>query len=213
LASGLVPEELVPLVEKVLLSEIEAHYNRVSTGMVTTRYLLEVLADVAPEVLWKMITTHEYPSWYANTIGSDFYLLKETWHGGQVLMPSQNGGIAGWLYYALGGIRPDSPGFKDIIIKPTLSGDLHWVSSSYHSVHGEIVSNWQKRGNLVVMDITVPCNTTATVYIPAEDTVNITESGDPIEKVEGVKFIGMENKAALYSVASGTYTFQSVVDY
>ena len=212
LAVGLVPEDLVPKVKQVLLNEIEAHYNCVSTGMVTTRYLLEVLSDIAPEVLWEMTTTHEYPSWYANTIDSDFYLLKETWHGGQILMPSQNGGIAGWLYYGLGGIHPDTPGFKNIIIKPTLSGDLHWVNSSYRSVYGDIVSNWQKHGDQVVMNITIPCNTTATVYIPAADSENITESGDPINEVEGVKFLGMENDAALYSVPSGTYTFQSMVE-
>jgi len=212
LAVGLVPEDLVPLVQEVLLKEIEAHYNCVSTGMVTTRYLLEVLADLAPEVLWEMTTTHEYPSWYANTIDSDFYLLKETWHGGQVLMPSQNGGIAGWMYYALGGIRPDSPGFKDLIIKPTLSGDLHWVNSSYQSVYGEIVSNWQKRGKQVTMEVAIPCNTTATVYIPTADSGSITESGNPVDEVEGVKFLGMEEDAALYSVPSGTYTFQSVLE-
>lgn len=213
LAVGLVPEEVVPLVEKALLSEIEAHANHLSTGFCSTHSMLKLLADLAPEIGWEMTTKREYPSWYGNTVGSDFYLLKEKWFGGQVFMPSCAGNIVGWIYPSLGGIRPGSPGYKEIIIKPNMVGDLHWVNSSYHSVHGEIVSNWQKQGKQVIMNITIPCNTTATVYIPTEDAVNITESGDPVGTVEGLKFLGMENNAALYEVGSGTYNFQSVVQH
>ena len=52
----------------------------------------------------------------------------------------------------LGGLpripRPDptGPGFKKIIIKPNIVGDLHWVESNYDSVHGRIDSNWRRRG-------------------------------------------------------------------
>ena len=115
------------------------------------------------------------------------------------------------MYRSPGGIRPGSPGFKNIILKPNIMGDLHWVNCSFQSVYGEIVSNWQKRGKQVIMNITVPCNTTATVYIPAEDAANITESGNPVNEVEGVQFLGMENNKAMFSVGSGTYTFESVI--
>ena len=131
--------------------------------------------------------------------------------GGQVFMPSQIGSIVGWLYHSLGGIRPGGPGYKEILIKPNMVGDLHWVNSSYQSIHGEIVSNWKLRGNQVAMNITIPVNTTATVYIPAADAANVTESGESIDKVEGVRFIKMENDRALFTVGSGTYSFQSVM--
>ena len=210
LALGLVPEDLIPLVEKALFSEIEAHYNRVSTGFCSTPYLVQSLEDIAPELLWEMATTHEYPSWYTNTVGADHYLQKSYWHGEPGFWSSHVNSIAKWFYHSLGGIRPGSPGFKNIIIKPNLVGDLHWVNSSYRSVHGEIVSNWQKRGNQVMMNITIPCNTTATVYIPSEDASNIIESGDPVGRVEGVKFLGMEGNAVLYAVGSGSYSFHSL---
>lgn len=211
LVFGLVPERQIPLVKKALLSEIEAHDNHLSTGFCSTIYLLQLLKDLAPEVGWKITTVHDYPSWYTNTVGSDNLLMKEMWHGGQAFMPSLAGNIGEWIYQSLGGILPDSPGFKKIIIKPNLVGDLHWVNCSYNSVYGEIVSNWQKREKQVIMSITIPANTTATVFIPTNNAANITESGNPVAEASGVRFLRMENNNALYSVVSGIYLFHSTL--
>ena len=65
--------------------------------------------------------------------------------------------------------------------------------------------------------LTVPPNTTATIFVPAKDAAGVTESGGKIgearapalSNVEGVKFLRMENNAAVYAVGSGTYQFQS----
>ena len=59
------------------------------------------------------------------------------------------------------------------------------------------------------MEVTIPPNTTATVHIPAKDAASVTESGKPADKAEGVKFLRMENNAAVYAVGSGVYRFQS----
>jgi alpha-L-rhamnosidase len=59
------------------------------------------------------------------------------------------------------------------------------------------------------MEVTIPANTTATVYVPAKDAAGVTESGKPTGKVEGVKFLRMENDAAVYEVGSGCYQFCS----
>jgi alpha-L-rhamnosidase len=39
----------------------------------------------------------------------------------------------------------------------------------------------------------------------------VTESGKPADKAEGVKFLRMENNAAVYAVGSGSYQFQSIL--
>ena len=59
------------------------------------------------------------------------------------------------------------------------------------------------------MDVTIPVNTTATVYVPAKDAAGVTESGKPAGQAEGVKFLRMENAAAVYEVGSGCYRFCS----
>jgi len=116
-----------------------------------------------------------------------------------------------WFCQGLAGIRPDEtgPGFKKIIIKPGVVGDLMWVKCGYDSIHGRIVSNWNGEGDKLTTDITIPINTTATVCVPAKNASGVTESGKPAAKVEGVKFLKMENNAAVYAVGSGTYRFQS----
>jgi alpha-L-rhamnosidase len=209
----MVPTEHRPAVQKALWREIAAHRNRVSTGFVSTPYLLEVLADLAPELGWAMTSAQDYPSWYGMTAGSDQDLLKETWAGGQALMPSLGGNIASWHAQVLGGVRPDpaGPGFKQIIIKPNIVGNLHWAKSHYDSVHGRIISHWRKRGDQLLMDVTIPANTTATVFVPAKQAAGVTESGQPAAQAEGVKFQRMDNNAAVYAVGSGTYRFHSVL--
>jgi alpha-L-rhamnosidase len=220
LALGLVPDEVKPKAEAALLREVAAHKNRVSSGFVATPYLLQVLADLASELGYAMTSAQDYPSWYSMTAGSaglskmspiDHDLMQEGWSGRPALMPSLGGNIAGWHMQSLGGIRPDpaGPGFKKIIVKPNVVGDLHWVESRYDSVHGRIVSGWSKRGKQLLFFVSIPANTTATVYVPAKDAAKVTESGRPARQAEGVRFVRMEKDRALYEITSGCYRFGS----
>jgi alpha-L-rhamnosidase len=130
-----------------------------------------------------------------------------------------NGHITEWLYHDLAGIQDDpaGPGFRKFIIKPAILNSLTWVKASYDSASGQIVSEWQYDGQNVALHVVVPVNTTATVYVPvlskvegaAKDAASVTESGKAIAQAAGVKFLRMENGAAVYTVASGTYRFQS----
>lgn len=62
------------------------------------------------------------------------------------------------------------------------------------------------------MDVTIPVNTTATVYVPAKDAGGVTGSGKPAVNAKGVKFLRMENGAAVYEVGSGTYRFGTTLN-
>jgi len=55
--------------------------------------------------------------------------------------------------------------------------------------------------------ITIPSNTTATVWIPALEGWNLTESGNPIEEAEGITFIRNEPGFEVYDIGSGSYEF------
>lgn len=127
--------------------------------------------------------------------------------GGQALMPSLGGNIVFWQYQALGGIRPGpaAPGFKKVIVKPEIVGDLRWTESSYDSVQGRIVCQGRRRGSRLAMEATIPANTTATVFVPAKDAAGVTESGKPAAQSEGLTFLRLQDNAAVYAVGSGTY--------
>ncbi len=214
LALGLVPDEptVKAKVVDALLREIAAHKDHLSTGFVSTPYLLQQLTDLDPELCFKLVTQREFPSWYSMTKGAGNDLLMETWSGGKAMMPSCGGSVGHWFYAGLAGIRPDpsAPGFKKILIKPAVVSGLDWVECSYQSPFGKITSNWRKQAGELTMDVTIPPNTTATVYIPTKDSGSITESGKPLDKATAVKFIRMEGKAAVYEISAGHYEFKTV---
>jgi alpha-L-rhamnosidase len=80
-----------------------------------------------------------------------------------------------------------------------------WRDSPY----GRITSNWKQDGGNLTMEVTIPENTTATVYVPAKDAASVSESGKPTDKAMGVEFLRMESGAAVYEVGSGSYRFGS----
>ncbi len=78
---------------------------------------------------------------------------------------------------------------------------------NFNSIHGKIVSNWSREGDVLTMEVVVPPNTCARVYVPAKDLDNVTESGKTISKARGIRFKQMENDMAVFYVESGMYTF------
>jgi len=67
----------------------------------------------------------------------------------------------------IAGINYDkqSPAFKHIIIHPHFIKDLDWAKGSYRSVSGLIESEWKRDANKIILKVTIPSNTTATLYI------------------------------------------------
>ena len=59
----------------------------------------------------------------------------------------------------------------------------------------------------LTMDVTVPANTSATVWVPAGKAASVTESGKPAGQADGVDFLHMEDGCAVYQVGSGRYVF------
>jgi alpha-L-rhamnosidase len=59
------------------------------------------------------------------------------------------------------------------------------------------------------MEVSVPVNTTATIYVTAKKSSEIKESGQTAEKTKGVVFLGEENGKAVFKVGSGNYVFRS----
>ena len=115
------------------------------------------------------------------------------------------------MYEYLAGIRadPENPGFRHAIIRPYTAGDLTFVKGTHQTMYGMLSSSWKREKGVFVLDVTVPANTTATVWVPAKDTAAVTESGKKVAEVKGVKFVRSEGGSAVYEVESGAYTFKS----
>jgi len=121
------------------------------------------------------------------------------------------GACSEWMFRSMLGIDTDGPGFKKITMKPELGEGVTWAKGHYDSIRGRISSNWKLEGKFFHWEITTPPNTSATVYIPSADKAKITLDGEPIDEVEGVKFLRMENDRAVIQVSAGTFRISSEV--
>jgi alpha-L-rhamnosidase len=221
LAFGMVPPEQRAAVAGNLASDIlVTRKGHLSVGMVGVFWLMQVLTETGhADAAWEVVTQTTRPSW-GYMISKGATTVWERWDS-DTCGPGMNseallilaGNLDAWFYCTLAGINydPEQPGFKHIIIKPAMVGDLTWVKCGYDSIQGRIVSNWKRESDKLTMEVTIPINTTATVYVPAKDAASVTESGQPTEKAQGVKFLRMENDAAVYTVGSGAYQFQSTL--
>jgi len=121
------------------------------------------------------------------------------------------GSCGEWLFGAAAGIDldPAQPAYKHIIIHPRPGGPLTWVKAHHDSIYGRIESAWSRENGALTMNVTVPPNTTATVYVPASNPSAVTEGGKLADRSEGVKFVRSENGSAVYEVGAGKYSFQA----
>jgi alpha-L-rhamnosidase len=74
-------------------------------------------------------------------------------------------------------------------------------------MYGPIRSAWRIEDKTFHLNVTVPVNTTATVYVPASDASHVMESGKPAANATGVKWVRNENGAVVFEVGSGDYEF------
>jgi alpha-L-rhamnosidase len=119
------------------------------------------------------------------------------------------GAVYQWMVENIGGIRTEGPAYKHIIIKPTPGGKLTAAATSYDSIRGRIATDWKLNDGKLALDVTIPPNTTATVFVPAKDAAAVTENGQPLAKAKGVKFLQMDHDCAVLAVESGSYRFKN----
>jgi alpha-L-rhamnosidase len=198
----------------------ERSHGHQATGLLGGQWLMRVLSDNGhTATAYTIASQREYPGWgYMVTHGAT--TIWELWNG-DTADPGMNSGnhvmlvgdLITWCNEYLAGIRPDDapPAFKHIVMRPTPVGDLHYVQASYQSAYGKIASDWKIAGGRFAWSVTVPANTTATVFVPAQDAAAVTESGQPASAARGVKFLRSEAGAAVYEVGSGSYRFESAL--
>jgi alpha-L-rhamnosidase len=214
LYTGITPEHERQAVLDNFVEEISKRKPYLDTGSSGLPILLKYIVEDAEraDLLYTCLTSTEYPG-YGYFLESGETTWPEYWKitGEPSRIHTCYTGIAGYFTRAVAGIRPDPSayGMQNFIIKPAMVGDLSWVNCHHDCLYGRIVSNWKREGDKLTMEVTIPANTTANVYVPARDASVVTESGIPIDKVKGVKFLRMEKNAAVFAVGSGCYRFCS----
>jgi alpha-L-rhamnosidase len=206
------PEQRKHLMD-ALADSIRRRNNSFTSGEVGYRFLLRSLADNGySNVVYAMNNQTNRPG-YGYQIKHGATSLTEKWDGSVGSFGSQNhfmsGQINEWFFHDLAGISDDEsgPGFRKIVIKPAIIGDLTWVKGSFHSISGLIKTEWKRDNDQLSVDIVVPANTSATVYLPVHDKYIVLERGKLVETANGIKQLTSENNCAVFVIGSGTYHF------
>ena len=70
------------------------------------------------------------------------------------------------------------------------------------------MSAWKRENGRFTLQVTIPANTTATVFVPARSADTVKEGGRPVKESRGVKFLRQQNDRAVFAVESGAYEFE-----
>jgi alpha-L-rhamnosidase len=191
-----------------------------STGFVGTPYINWVLSENGrPDIAYALLKQTTWPSWlYSVTQGAT--TIWERWDGWTHDKGFQNpgmnsfnhyafGSVGRWLFNTVAGIDNDAPGYKQIRIEPKPGGGFTYAKARYKSIYGEIASNWKIENDTFELDVTIPANTTALVYVPAKDVGSVTEGGLPAGKAKAVQFVRIDNGKVVFAIGSGRYRFIS----
>lgn len=209
---GIVPEPLKAVVAGNLEHEIRVtNKGHLNTGMHGTYFLLRYLTDVQRhDLTYQMVNQTTFPGWgYMLQQGAT--TIWEEWGGANSQIHDTLISVGMWFLQGVGGIQVDEkqPGFKHFILRPVPVGDLKWAKTKYESIHGTIVSDWRIEDDQFELNVTIPVNTTASVYVPAASSDSVQEGSKQATKAEGVQFLRMEDQSAVFEVASGNYQFLS----
>ena len=208
------------LAGKHLLEAVKRKNWHLSTGFVGLSYLLPALTQTGNlDIAYRLLNNDTFPSW-GYSIKNGATTIWERWDGWTedkgFQDPGMNsfnhyafGSVGRWMFGTIAGIDTDGPGYKRIIIRPQPGGGFSYAKASYESIHGKIVSDWKIEGRKFTLNVTIPPNTTATVYVPAKDSRSVTEGGKLAVVSEGVRFRAMEGNSAVYEIGSGHYVFVS----
>lgn len=166
----IVPAEYEQKVADNLSRIITNNHNHLDFGMLGSKTVLRMLAKYGyADQAYELAIQEDVPSW-GNWIKRGLTTLPETWNLSPTFKDASLnhvflGDISAWMYNVLAGINYDekSPGFRHILFQPHFVKGLDWVKAEYHSIKGLICSEWERSGNEILLKVSVPANTTATV--------------------------------------------------
>jgi alpha-L-rhamnosidase len=206
---NLLPQDKRQAAAGFLDANVVRHTNHLSTGFVGVSHLLPALSGGNKlDRAYQLLNNDTYPSW-GYEIRKGATTIWERWDGirenGQFQDPGMNsfnhysfGSVGEWMYSTVGGIELDeaNPGYKHFFIRPRPGGGLSSAKATLDSIHGPIASEWKVVNGKLTLSVAIPVNTSATVYLPSNDGIQLDGAAPPAAAADGG-----------YELGSGSYVF------
>ena len=210
LAVDVPPPTLRPSVVRALADMIQGpNRNHLDTGIQATPCLFDVLCrEGRVDLAYAMMNQTTAPS-YGWCLDQGATTIWEQWTGKSSHNHPMFGGGLVWMYRHLAGVQTDPlrPGYEHIIVRPQPVAEVQHASYYTTTLRGRLGAAWQQQGRDFQLQVTVPPNSTATVWLPSSDEADIREGPTAAREAEGVKWLRREGDRDVWNVASGDYRF------
>ena len=216
LALDMVPEEIGKgLFERLVDYIVRRTDCHVDTGIVGTKYILDVLSEGGrADIAYRMVSQESYPGW-GYMINQGATTLWERWEyltGSS--MNSHNhimlGSVDAWFYKNIGGLAPLEPGWKKIRFSVPLYKNLGFASAGVRTPFGTASISWERFYGYLILCLSVPVSTTALVEIPVKPKGAVLESERSLAD-RGIKVLEEKEGKILIEIGSGLYSFRSEI--
>jgi alpha-L-rhamnosidase len=204
---GIVPDNQREAVLAHLIASIRAAGNHALVGIVALPAVFRALSAAGrDDVVYDIAIQTTNPS-YGYQLSRGATSLAEDWRGADT-DASQNhmmlGAIEEWFTAGLAGIQqaPGAAGYETLVIKPAILGRLAHMKGSYQTPNGEVICEWTRQTRGYHLDVTIPDNTTATIYVPVSGRISATAEKD-------AQPLGSKDGPAIYRVGPGRYSFHT----
>lgn len=197
---GLVPDAHRDAVVAQLVRHLTEKGDHLDTGIVGTMALFPALTEHGHvDLAYRVVTQRTFPS-YGYWASKGATTLWEQW----IDTPRSRdhamfGSVDDWFYKYLAGIRPATPGYKEIAIRPYVPSGLTSVSAHRDTPYGRVSVDWRTSRRTFRIDATVPANTTATLTVPCP-------AGGRVRATEGVTPLTTAAGTATFRVAPGKHS-------
>lgn len=217
-------EKSVNTVTEQLLSNIKRHGNKLQTGFLGTKILMDTLTKVGhSDVAYTLLLQEDNPSWLYSVL-QGATTIWERWNSytlntgfGDVGMNSFNhyayGAVASWMFSVMAGIGydPAAPGFGHMVIAPYPDARIGTVNASYDSCYGKVSVSSVYTESAWKYELTLPANTSADVKLPMMGLSTLTVNGKSLSELtldaDGIEYVATEEGVALFRAVSGTFAF------
>lgn len=217
--------KIVPEKERIKAGEhlaklIAQNGGKLATGFLGAKPLLPALSATGhSDIAYQLFLSKEFPSWGfevengSTTIWErwDSYTKEDGFKYNAAMNSFSHyafGAVCEWMFGNAAGIQAVSPGYAKFDIRPEIApSGINTLKATFHTINGTIASGWKKDGNKLVMDVTVPVNTKATIYVPATTAAQISLDGQKLTASKDVKIAGQEKDYVLLEAGSGNYSF------
>lgn len=177
LAFGLIPEQLREAAVDRLVQLIREKDTHLSTGFLSTPYLLPILADNGHvDIAYELLFRDSEPSWMT-MLDRGATTIWESWEGVDAEGPPHEslnhyskGAVITFLHEYIAGIKPHEnvPAYQQFTIAPRPGGGLISAAATLDTRGGTIRVSWEILDCTFHLSVDVPGGSVAEVVLPSE---------------------------------------------